>query len=74
MKLEFLDILEKYRNVKFHDYPSSGERLVPCGRTERKTDMTELIVAFHSFAKASKDGSTYIHVLPADLNSLVFRF
>jgi len=39
MKLEFTqDIFEKYSNIKFHENPSSGSRVVPCGRTERQTD------------------------------------
>jgi hypothetical protein len=36
--------------------PSSGSRVVPCGRTDRqtdrKTDMTKLIVALRNFANA----------------------
>jgi hypothetical protein len=26
---------ERYSNIKFHDNPSSGSRVVPCGRTDR---------------------------------------
>ena len=25
----------KYSNIKFHAYPSSGSRVVPCGRKNR---------------------------------------
>jgi len=32
--------------------PSSGSRVVPCGRTEGQTDTTKLIVDFRKFAKA----------------------
>jgi len=36
MKLEFSrQIFEKSSNIKFHDNPSSGSRLIPCGRTGR---------------------------------------
>jgi len=36
MKLEFTrQISEKYSNTKFHENPSSGSRVVPCGRTDR---------------------------------------
>ena len=36
MTLEFsLQIFEKSSNIKFRKNPSSGSRLVPCGRTER---------------------------------------
>jgi len=27
--------IEKYSNIKFHDNPSSGSRVVPCGRANR---------------------------------------
>jgi hypothetical protein len=29
------DFNEKYENIKFHENPSSGIRLVPCGRTDK---------------------------------------
>jgi len=46
MKLEFSrQIFEKYSNTKFHENPSSGSRVVPCGQTDGLTDMTKLIVA-----------------------------
>ena len=42
-------------NVKFHENTSSGRRVVPCGRTDRRTnartDMTRLIVAFRKFCE-----------------------
>ena len=54
MKLEFSrQIFEKVSNIKFHQNPSSGSRVVPCGRT----DMTKLIVAFRNFANAPKKES-----------------
>jgi hypothetical protein len=37
-------------NIKFYRNPSSGIRVVPCGRTDRQ--MTKLIVAFRNFANA----------------------
>ena len=55
MKLEFpRQIIEKYTNIKFNKNPSSGSRVVPCGRTDRWTHLRKLIVAFRNFAKASK--------------------
>jgi len=45
--------------MKFHENPSSGSRVVSCGRTDRqtdsykRTDITKLIVAFCKFANAS---------------------
>jgi hypothetical protein len=51
MKLEcFRHILERYSNIKFHENPSSGRRVVSYGRTE----MSKLIVAFRNFANAPK--------------------
>jgi hypothetical protein len=48
--LEFpLQILEKYANIKLHENLSSESRVVPCGRTDRRTEMTKLIVAFRNF-------------------------
>ena len=35
MKIEFSQqIVEKYANIKFHENPSSGGRVGPCGRTD----------------------------------------
>ena len=53
--------IELYRQssyVEFHENPSNGSRVVPCGRTDgwtdRRTDMTKLIVAFRNFTNARK--------------------
>jgi len=55
MKLEFPGhIFEKYSNIKFHKNPSSGSRVIPCGRTDGQTDTTKLTVAFCYFANESK--------------------
>jgi hypothetical protein len=55
IKLELLQqIFEKSSNIKFHENPSSGSRIVPCGRTDRLLAMTKLVVAFHSFSSAPK--------------------
>ena len=52
-------VFEKYPNIKFHKNPSSGRRVVPCGRkggqTDRQTHVTKLIVAFRNFANAPKN-------------------
>jgi hypothetical protein len=34
-------IFEKYSNIKFHENPSSGNRVVPCGWTDGRTDRRE---------------------------------
>ena len=50
MKNEFSrQIFEKSLNTKFHENPSSGSRVVPCGRTD--WHMTKLVVAFRNFAE-----------------------
>jgi len=56
MKLDFFQhTLEKFLNIKFHETPFSGSRVVPCGRTDIRTDLTKLIVAFRNFANAPKN-------------------
>jgi len=53
MELEFSrHIFEKYSNIKFHENPSSGSRVVPCAETDGQTDMTKLRVAFPNYASA----------------------
>jgi len=49
-------IFEKYSNIKFHETPPSGAKLFHAGgrtdgRTNRQTDMANLIVVFCSFFK-----------------------
>ena len=48
---------EKYTNIKFHENPSSGSRVVPCGRKDGRTDTTEVFFAFRNFANAPKISS-----------------
>jgi len=51
MKLEFSrQILEKSSKTKFHDNPSSGSRVVPCGRTDR---LDEANSCFSQFCESS---------------------
>jgi hypothetical protein len=55
MKLEFSQrIFENYSNIKFHESPSSGSQVVPCGQTDGRTDMTKAIDALLNFANAPK--------------------
>jgi hypothetical protein len=56
MNLEFSRyIVEKYSNIKFHENPCSGSRVVPRGQTDGQTDMSNLTVAFRNFANALKN-------------------
>jgi len=58
MKLEFSrQIIEKYSNIELYENPSRGRRVVPCERTDGRTDMTNAIVAFRNFPNASKNFS-----------------
>ena len=51
MQIEFFrHILEKSLNIKYHEYTSSGNRVVPYGRTV----MTKLRVAFRNFCERAK--------------------
>jgi hypothetical protein len=45
---------KKVSNIKFHQNPSSGSRVVPRGQTNK----TKLIVAFRNFANAPKNLET----------------
>jgi hypothetical protein len=40
----------------FNENTHSGSRVVPCGRTDRQTNMTKLIVAFQNITNALKNG------------------
>ena len=39
--------IRKIPDINFYENPSSGSRVVPRGRADRRTDTPELIVAFH---------------------------
>jgi len=45
VKLELsIQSLEKYSNMKFHENPSNGSPVVPCGQTDRRTQTRETFV------------------------------
>jgi len=51
IKLKFSgQIFEKYSDMKLRENPSSGSRVVPCGRADGQPYMTKMEVAFRSFA------------------------
>jgi len=55
MKLEHSrQFLTKYTNNKFHENPSSESQVVPCGQTDRRTDMTKRIVALRNFCQRAE--------------------
>jgi len=45
-------IFGKYSDIKFHENPSSGSRVVSYGQMDGQTDMTNPIAAFRHFAYA----------------------
>ena len=54
IELEFSrQIFETSSNIKFHEYPSSGSRAVPCGQTDGRTDKHE--EALWNFMKEQKN-------------------
>ena len=61
--------------MKFHQNPSSGIRVVPCGHTDGwtdgKVDMTQLIVAFRNFTNAPKNYKTGVHSVGVEFDRTV---
>jgi len=58
----FLQVFEIYSNMKFHENPASGTRIVHVDRrTDGEMDMTNLIVAFYNFANASEERMTPVN-------------
>jgi len=56
MKLEFSgQIFEKYSNAKFHKNPSSGSRILPCGRTDRHDEPESRISRFCERAQKAEN-------------------
>jgi hypothetical protein len=46
------NVFEKYSNVKFHENPSSGSRVVTCGQTDGRTDRDdEADISFSQFCE-----------------------
>ena len=58
MKLEFSgQVFEKYLNIKFHENPSSGSRVVPCGQTDRGSDMKLTVAVKRVYTESPVRGS-----------------
>jgi hypothetical protein len=59
MKLELsLQIFEKSSNSEFYENPSSGKRVVPCGRRDGHDEAN---AAFRNFASAPKNGAGSVY-------------
>jgi hypothetical protein len=74
MKLESSrHIFEKHSNLKFHENPSSGNRVVLCGRTDTKTDgQNEANNRFTKFCERAQNRlSTSIKYETTDVHILI---
>ena len=57
MKLRFSGQFFEKKKLEYQisSNPSGGSRIVLCGRTDGRTDITKLIVAFRNFVNAPKN-------------------
>jgi hypothetical protein len=64
MKLEFSQhTFEKPSDIKLHETPSNGSRVVPCWQMNGWTNITKPIVAFRNLMNAPKTGTPREKVL-----------
>ena len=64
MKFEFsVQIFEKHPNIKFHENPPGGSRVVTRGRTGGRTDVKTLTVACCNFAIVLKNTCSFARML-----------
>jgi len=71
MKIEFSrQIFKQFSNIKFHENPFSGSRVVPSGRTDGRTDMKKLVVAFR---KLCEKRQKIYSVLNQDYETLILN-
>jgi len=59
---DFLQIFEKYLNLEFHENPSSGRCVVPCGRTDRHEKGNSVF-----FFAILRTRQKILHAYPLDL-------
>jgi len=52
--LFFQHIFKKSTNIKLHEKPSSWNGVVPCRRTDERTDTTKIIIFFRILRKRLK--------------------
>jgi hypothetical protein len=71
MTLEFpLEIFEKYSDIKFHEKSFQWEQSCSM-RTDRRTDMTQLKIAFRNFMNAPK--KLFVHLFLLTLKISPFK-
>jgi len=61
------NILDRFsknsQTSNFNENPSSGSPVIPCGRTDRRTDRhDEALIAFHNYANAHKKEIIILYV------------
>jgi len=49
--------------MEFHENPTSGSRVVPCGQTDGRTDIKKLIFALRNFGNAPKNEPVCVFLL-----------
>jgi len=76
MKTEFSRPIFENTDIRFHENPSSGSRVVPCGHTHGQVDTTKLTVAFCSFASEPNNETVTIRrtLLRHSVHSLIFLY
>ena len=52
-------MFEKYINIKFHENPFGGSRVVPRGRSDRHKNMTKLTATFSNFKNPPKNDNPH---------------
>jgi hypothetical protein len=66
MKLEFSELVfQKCTNINFYANPQSGRQVVPCRRTDGRTDFTKPIVASRNFANVPKNCRRQMYPAPS---------
>ena len=67
MKFEFFwtDVRKKFQ--KYHEIPCSVNRVVLCPKADRQTEMTKVIVAFHTFGFAPINACINLHTNSSEI-------
>ena len=72
MKLEFSQkIFEEFSSIKFHENPTNGSRVILTRRTDGRTDMKKLLVAFQNFVNEPKKQDILISMHVVDIVTTV---
>jgi len=73
LKLEFArQIFEKYSNIKFHENPPSGTRVVPCGEMDRHDEANSRYSQFCE--RAQKEAKCHFSITFRAKEKLFLRY